>query len=65
MKTSAIHLGVILGNRDFFPDKLVGEARADLTKVFAELGLTPVWLTSDDTKLGGVETHNDARRCAE
>ena len=61
----ATHLGVILGNRDFFPDKLIGEARADLTQLFADLGLTPVWLTPEDTKLGGVETHDDARKCAE
>jgi L-fucose isomerase-like protein len=58
-------LGVILGNRDFFPDKLVAEARADLTKLFADLGLTPIWLTPADSKLGGVETHNDARKCAD
>ena len=30
-------LGVIVGNRDFFPDVLISEARRDLTKVFAEL----------------------------
>jgi L-fucose isomerase-like protein len=65
MKSTATHLGVILGNRDFFPDKLVGEARADLTRVFAELGLSPIWLTPEETKLGGVETHDDARKCAE
>jgi L-fucose isomerase-like protein len=33
MKTT---LGVIVGNRDFFPDVLVSEARRDLTKLFAE-----------------------------
>jgi L-fucose isomerase-like protein len=65
MKSTATHLGVILGNRDFFPDKLVGEARADLTRLFGELGLIPVWLTPEETKLGGVETHHDARQCAE
>ena len=35
-------LGVIVGNRDFFPDQLVTEARADIAKLFAELGITPV-----------------------
>src|SRR5512141_866210 len=65
MNPSLPHFGVILGNRDFFPDKLVAEARADLTKLFADLGLTPVWLTPADSKLGGVETHNDARKCAD
>jgi L-fucose isomerase-like protein len=65
MKNTTATLGVILGNRDFFPDKLVGEARADLTRLFAEMGITPVWLSPEETKLGGVETHDDARRCAE
>ena len=27
-------LGVIIGNRDFFPDKLVGECRTDLDDGF-------------------------------
>ncbi len=58
-------LGVIIGNRDFFPDKLVAEARADLTKLFAELGVEAVMLDPADTKLGGVETHHDARKCAD
>ena len=58
-------LGVIIGNRDFFPDKLVGEARADLVKLFAELGVDAVMLDPAETKLGGVETHGDARKCAE
>ena len=65
MKSSAPVLGVIFGNRDFFPDKLVGEARAELTKLFAQLGLEAVMLSPEETKLGGVETHNDARKCAE
>ena len=58
-------LGVIIGNRDFFPDKLVGEARADLTKLFGELQIEAVMLTPEETKLGGVETHAEARKCAE
>jgi L-fucose isomerase-like protein len=58
-------LGVIIGNRDFFPDKLVSEARADLVALFSELGLKAVMLTPEDSKLGGVETHTEARKCAE
>lgn len=65
MKNSPAALGVIIGNRDFFPDKLVSEARADIAKLFAELRLEAVMLDPGDTKLGGVETHNDARKCAE
>jgi L-fucose isomerase-like protein len=58
-------LAVIYGNRDFFPDLLVTEARADLAKLFAQLGINAIQLDETDSKLGGVETHTDARKCAE
>jgi L-fucose isomerase-like protein len=58
-------LGVIIGNRDFFPDVLVGEARKDITRLFEQLGINAVMLTPQDTKLGGVETFIDARKCAD
>jgi L-fucose isomerase-like protein len=65
MKPPSFALGVIFGNRDFFPDKLVAEARADLVKLLAETGIDAVMLDPAQTKLGGVETHDDARACAE
>lgn len=58
-------LGVIVGNRDFFPDQLVAEARADVLTLFCERGITPVLVSPEETKLGGVETHAEARRCGE
>jgi len=58
-------LGVIIGNRDFFPDALVGEARDDLLRVLGERGVKSAMLSPEESKLGGVETHADARRCAE
>lgn len=61
----ATTLGVIIGNRDFFPDGLVSEGRRDLTKLFRELNIEPVWLTEADTKLGSVETWTDARKCGD
>jgi len=57
-------LGVIFGNRDFFPDHLVTSARADVERLFEREGLRAVRLSETDTKLGGVETHADAARCA-
>jgi L-fucose isomerase-like protein len=62
MKTSAPTFGVIIGNRDFFPDKLVADARTDLVKLAQEAGSIAVMLDVDHTKLGGVETHSDARK---
>jgi L-fucose isomerase-like protein len=58
-------LAVIYGNRDFFPDQLVSEARTDLAKVFGKLRVTAVQLAEADSKLGGVETHAEACKCAE
>jgi L-fucose isomerase-like protein len=62
---SSMTLAVILGNRDFFPDALVGEARADLARLFGEMGIEPVWLDERATKLGAVETWAHAKQCAD
>src|SRR5664279_527504 len=61
----SITLGVILGNRDFFPDTLISEARHDLVSVFKALSVEPVWLKETDSKLGAVETWADAVKCGE
>ena len=58
-------LGVIISNRDFFPDHLVTEARGEILGLFKKLGITPVILGEKETKLGGVETHAEARQCAD
>ena len=58
------YLGFIYGNRDFFPDPLVTEARADLARLCKRAGVRAVQLGERDSKLGGVETHADARKCA-
>jgi len=60
-----ISLGVIIGNRDFFPDKLVGECRSDLITAFAKAGIKPIMLEESETKLGGVETFQEAKKCAD
>jgi L-fucose isomerase-like protein len=57
-------LGVIIGNRDFFPDKLVAEARTEILDIFRQQHITPVLLSDADSKLGGVETFAEAQKCA-
>lgn len=57
-------IGVIVGNRDFFPDRLVAGGRIDILKLFEEMDVEPVILDEADTKLGAVETWQHARRCA-
>jgi len=58
-------LGVIVGNRDFFPDQLITEGRQDILAVLAEHDIRPVILDEDATKLGAVETWQDAKKCAD
>lgn len=57
-------MGVIIGNRDFFPDSLVEDARAEIRKTLEKLDIRPVMLEVSQSKLGGVETFRDARECA-
>ncbi|RPJ16758.1 MAG: fucose isomerase, partial [Chloroflexi bacterium] len=58
-------LGVIFGNRDFFPDYLVSEARKDILTLFKEMSLDGIMLEEQETKLGSVETYEHAKACAE
>jgi len=60
-----VTLGVIVGNRDFFPDRLVTEARADILNLFREMDIEAVILDDKSTKLGGVETWTHAKICGE
>jgi len=62
-KSNAV-IAVIIGNRDFFPDKLVATARAEIIELFQKLSITPIMLNDTDSKLGGVETFADAQKCA-
>ena len=57
-------LGVIFGNRDFFPDHLVTEARKDIQDLFQDLDIKPLLVGEDETKLGSVETYEHAKVCA-
>src|SRR3954465_1560553 len=59
-----VTLGVIIGNRDFFPDNLVGECRSDLLEAFEKANIQPVMLDESETKLGGVETFQESQKCA-
>ncbi|MGC1186145.1 MAG: L-fucose/L-arabinose isomerase family protein [Candidatus Acidiferrales bacterium] len=58
-------LAVIIGNRDFFPDPLVSEARAELLKLFQALDIDAVILSAAETKLGAVETWQHAVQCGD
>jgi L-fucose isomerase-like protein len=55
----------MFGNRDFFPDHLITEARNEVTALLSELEIDPVMVSEADTKLGGIESFADAQRCAD
>jgi L-fucose isomerase-like protein len=57
--------GVIVGNRDVFPDHLAKEGRLEIMDVLNELGYDYVILGENDTKDGVTETYEDAKKCAE
>ncbi|MCH4551382.1 L-fucose/L-arabinose isomerase family protein [Aestuariibaculum lutulentum] len=65
MSKQLLSLGVIIGNRDFFPDSLVEKARTEIINVLSELSIKPILLETTDTKLGGVETYKDSQKCAD
>ncbi len=57
--------GIIIGNRDVFPDHLAKEGRNEIIEVMDELGYDYIILNEEDTKYGVVETYSDAKKCAE
>ena len=58
-------LGVIVGNRGFFPDHLCDSGRKTILKVLAEEGINAVIVPVEATKFGSVETLSDAQKCAD
>lgn len=57
--------GVIVGNRDAFPNHLAEKGRQEIIEVLEELGYNYIILEKKDTNLGVVETYEDAKKCAE
>ena len=57
--------GIIVGNRDVFPDHLAKEGREDIIEVMNELGYKFIILDENSTHFGVVETYEDAKKCAE
>lgn len=58
-------LGVIVGNRGFFPDHLCRTGRETILGVLKKAGVRAVILPEGSTKFGSVETLPDARLCAD
>jgi L-fucose isomerase-like protein len=58
-------LGLIIGNRGFFPDHLARDGREQMIRAVEQAGMRPVVLGPQDSKYGAVETREEARRCAD
>ncbi|MCB9137102.1 MAG: fucose isomerase [Caldilineaceae bacterium] len=56
-------LGVIVTNRNFFADSLVQEGRTQILDALEKLGIDAVIVSPEETRLGVVETWEDAKQC--
>ena len=60
-----VTLGLIVGNRGFFPSHLCEAGRADMLQALDDAGFNVVTLNPEETPYGSVESFDDARKCAE
>jgi len=60
----AVTLGLIVGNRGFFPSHLCETGRAEMLEVLKSLGIRVLTLSPKDTVYGSIESLEDARKCA-
>ena len=60
---------VMIGNRDLFPDRLVGEGRREIRDLLKEMDVEPVMLGEGEaaasSPLGAVENWEDVKKCAD
>ncbi|MBD3176691.1 MAG: fucose isomerase [Armatimonadia bacterium] len=63
MATDKTTLGLLVGNRGFFPDHLVDSGRKQVLDVLGKAGIEVVCLDTNDTKFGAVETRDEAEKC--
>jgi len=64
-KPSQITLGLIVGNRGFFPDHLAKSGREEMMAVLEAAGVRVIAPGTADTKYGAVETRVESRMCGE
>ncbi len=62
---SRMAMGVIVGNRGFFPDHLAKTGRDEIIEALTRNCIDPILLTPEDSKYGAIETRADARKCAD
>ena len=63
--TKKMTMGLVVGNRGFFPGHLAETGRKDMMGVLQQAGMDVVTLEVGQSAYGAVETYEEARRCAE
>jgi L-fucose isomerase-like protein len=58
-------MGVIVGNRGFFPGHLATSGRLEMIAALEAAGIKPIVLTPEETAHGAVETYTEAQKCAD
>ncbi len=65
MPNKKMTMGLIVGNRGFFPDHLAKSGREEMLRVLQTADMDVVALTPEESKYGAVETREESHRCAE
>ena len=60
-----VTLGLLIGNRGFFPAHLCESGRKEILRVLEQEGIRAVALSPEATQHGAVATYEDARKCAD
>src|SRR5207244_11435620 len=65
MAAKKMTMGVIVGNRGFFPDHLAKSGREEIIRALQSAGMEAVVLSPEQSKYGAVESRQGTRRCAD
>jgi L-fucose isomerase-like protein len=63
--STKLTFGLLVGNRGFFPAHLVESGRAEMIQTLQTAGYGVVCPSPEQTKLGAVESRQDAKACAD
>jgi len=65
MASKKVTLGLLVGNRGFFPGNLAESGRKEMIQVLQQAGIEVVVLDAEKSGHGAIETYEEAQRCAE
>ncbi len=60
-----VTVGLIVGNRGFFPSHLAESGRAEMLQILDDAGFKVITLSPTDTTYGSIVSVEDSRKCAE